>query len=158
MPVSPHIARLRAKVGHDLLVLPSVAVLPVDEAGRVLLVRQTDFGTFGTVGGAIDEDESPADAACREAREETGLDVELTGLVGAIGGPEFRMTYPNGDQVAYVSIVYMARIIGDAMITPDGDEVDAAQWFAREELCAPAVSAFALSTFRAIGWIDERVV
>ena len=51
MPVAPHIARLRAQVGHDLLLLPSVTVLPLDEDGRVLLVRQIDFGLFGTIGG-----------------------------------------------------------------------------------------------------------
>jgi hypothetical protein len=37
--VSAHIARLRAVVGHDLLLVPSVTVLPLDEAGRVLLVH-----------------------------------------------------------------------------------------------------------------------
>jgi len=153
MPVAPHIARLRTKIGHDLLLLPTVAILPVDDAGRVLLVRQTDFGTFGTIGGAIDEDESPAAAALRETREETGLEVELTGLVDAIGGPQFRITYPNGDQVSCVSMVYTARIVGTDVITPDGDEVDAAQWFARDELVAPTVGGFALETFRAIGWI-----
>lgn len=152
MPVATHIARLREKVGHDLLVLPTVAVLPIDEQGQVLLVRQTDFGTFGTIGGAIDEDESPADAGRREAREETGLDVELTGLVGAIGGPQFRIAYPNGDQVGCVSIVYTARVVGDRPITPDGDEVDSARWFALDELRAPAVGEFALHTFDSIGW------
>jgi ADP-ribose pyrophosphatase YjhB (NUDIX family) len=153
MPVAPHIARLREKVGHDLLLLPTVAVLPTDEQGRVLLVRQTDFGTFGAIGGAIDEDESPADAGRRETREETGLDVELTGLLGAIGGPQFRITYPNGDQVGCVSIVYGARIVGDGTITPDGDEVDCAGWFALDELQAPTVGDFALHIFRSIGWI-----
>ncbi|WP_188893177.1 NUDIX domain-containing protein [Microlunatus endophyticus] len=154
MPVSPHIARLRAKVGHDLLLLPTVAVLPMDDQGRVLLVRQTDFGTYGTVGGAIDEDESPADAGRREVREETGLEVELTQLVGAIGGPEFKIIYPNGDQVACVSIVYTARIVGDPTVVPDGDEVDAARWFSRSDLRAPTVGDFALNTFRSIGWLE----
>jgi hypothetical protein len=37
--MSAHVARLRAAVGHELLLLPSVSVLPVDEAGRVLLVQ-----------------------------------------------------------------------------------------------------------------------
>jgi hypothetical protein len=36
--IAAHIARLRAVVGHELLLLPSVSVLPVDEEGRVLAV------------------------------------------------------------------------------------------------------------------------
>ena len=152
MPAAPHIARLRAKVGNDLLLLPSVAVLPIDDDGRVLLVRQTDFGSYGTIGGAVDEDEAPEDAARREAREEIGADVEITGLVGAIGGPQFRLTYPNGDQCAYVSIVYGARLAPDQDLTPDGQEVDQVRWFARDELDDPAVGEFARSTFTALGW------
>ncbi len=153
MPVAPHIARLREKVGHDFLLLPTVAVLPIDAQGRVLLVRQTDFGTFGAIGGAIDEDEAPADAGLRETREETGLEVELTDLVAAIGGPQFRITYPHGDRVGCVSIIYTARVVGDPTVVPDGDEVDDARWFAREELQEPVVGDFALNLFRSIGWI-----
>ena len=104
--------------------MTSVAVLPIDDDGRVLLVRQTDFGSYGTIGGAVDEDEAPEDAGRREAREEIGADVEITGLVSAIGGAEFRLTYPNGDQCAYVSIVYSARLAPDAETSPDGHEVD----------------------------------
>lgn len=152
VPAAPHIARLRAKVGNDLLLLPSVAVLPIDDDGRVLLVRQTDFGSYGTIGGAVDEDEPPEDAARREAREEIGAEVEITGLVGAIGGPEFRLTYPNGDQCAYVSIVYSARIAPDVDARPDGHEVDDLRWFARDELDHPDIGNFAKSTFAALGW------
>jgi ADP-ribose pyrophosphatase YjhB (NUDIX family) len=154
MPVAPHIARLRAHIGHDLLLLPSVAVLPVDPRGRVLLVRQTDFGAFATIGGAVDEDESPADAARRELLEETGLQMGELELIAAIGGPEFRISYPNGDQVAYVSTVYVTRVQEKLVATPDEDEVDAVGWFTREELVDPVVGAFALNTFRAIGWIS----
>lgn len=153
MGVAPHIARLRAKVGHELLVLPSVAVLPMDDAGRVLLVRQNDFGTFGTVGGAVDEDEAPIDAARREAREEIGAEVEITGLLDAIGGPGFRATYPNGDECYYVSIVYQGRIRDGERIVVDDDEVSEARWFARSELDAPEVGPFARRTFRALGWL-----
>lgn len=156
MGVAPHIARLRAKVGHELLVLPSVAVLPMDEDGRVLLVRQNDFGTFGTVGGAIDADEAPMDAARREAREEIGAEVEITGLVDAIGGPGFRATYPNGDECYYVSIIYSARIPSAEQIEVDDDEVSEARWFSRCELDGPDIGSFARKTFAALGWFELK--
>ena len=151
MPIAPHIAALREKIGHDLLLVPCVAVLPRDDQGRVLLVRQSDFGLWGTVGGAVDVDESPEDAARREAREEIGTEVELTGLLGALGGPQFRLTYPNGDQCACVSTVYAGRLVDD-VLTPDGDEVTEVRWFHLEELATePDLGAFAAQTFRALG-------
>ncbi|MDA8439043.1 MAG: NUDIX domain-containing protein [Propionibacterium sp.] len=154
MGIAPHIARLRASVGHDLLLLPSAAVLPVDDEGRVLLARQRDFGLWGTVGGAVDVDESPADAARREAREEIGVEVELTGLLGALGGPRFHLTYPNGDHAAYVSVVYQARI-ASGVPTPDNDETTELRWFTRDELRTdPELHPFATATFEALGWIS----
>ena len=68
MAISPHVRRLRELVGHELLVLPSVAALPRDEAGRILLVRITDTHQWATIGGAVEPDESPERAAMREAR------------------------------------------------------------------------------------------
>lgn len=152
MAMAPHIASLRAKVGHELLLLPSVAVLPVDQDGRLILVRQVETGQWATVGGAVDVDESPADAARRETAEEIGTDVELTAILGVVGGPDFRITYPNGDQCAYVSTVYEARITGRPP-RPDHDEVDSLRWFSRGELRAdPDLGSFAVATFRALGW------
>ena len=64
MGISPHVARLRAAVGHELLVLPCVTVLPVDERGRMLLAWHAGHTDgWGTVGGAVDPGESPARAA-----------------------------------------------------------------------------------------------
>lgn len=48
MGIAAHIARLRALVGHELLVLPSSAVLAVDEEGRVLLAWAAG-GAAGTM-------------------------------------------------------------------------------------------------------------
>ena len=109
MGIAAHIARLRAVLGHELLLLPSVSVLPVDEAGRVLLVRHAghDDG-WGVLGGAVDVGESPAAAAVREARGEISADVQLVRLVDVLGGPDFEVSYPNDDRTAYVTAVYEA--------------------------------------------------
>src|SRR5579863_1765734 len=120
--MSVHIARLRAAVGHDLLLLPSVSVLPVDLAGRMLLVRHTghDDG-WAVLGGAVDVGESPAEAAIREAREEIGAGVRLRELLGVLGGPDYEVTYPNGDRAAYVTAVYEAEIISGVPAVADNE-------------------------------------
>ena len=41
MPLSPHVAGLRRRIGSDLLLLPSVTGIVYDDASRVLLVRQS---------------------------------------------------------------------------------------------------------------------
>ena len=55
--------------------------------------------------------ESPAETAIREAREEIGAEVRLKRLLGVLGGPDYEVTYPNGDRAAYVTAVYEAEII-----------------------------------------------
>jgi ADP-ribose pyrophosphatase YjhB (NUDIX family) len=112
MSVPAHIARLRAVVGHDLLLLPSVSVLPVDGGGRLLLVRHAGHADgWAVLGGAVEVGESPADAAVRETREEIGVDVRLTRLLGVLGGPDYEVSYPNGDRTAYVTAVYQASVV-----------------------------------------------
>jgi 8-oxo-dGTP pyrophosphatase MutT (NUDIX family) len=87
-------------VGHDLLLMPSVAVLPLDAGGRMLLVREAGGDTWGTLGGAVEIGESPARAAVRESYEELGIGVRLTRLLDVLGGPDYEVTYPNGDRAA----------------------------------------------------------
>jgi hypothetical protein len=58
--IAAHIARLRAVVGHELLLVPSVSVLPVDQAGRLLLVRHAGHDDGWGVLGGVDVGESPA--------------------------------------------------------------------------------------------------
>lgn len=135
MAISPYLRSLRARVGHDPVLLPSVAVMVRDGAGRLLLVRNRDDGRWQTVGGGMDPGEQPADAAAREAFEETGLLVEPTRVLGVHAGPLFRLTYPNGDVVDYVGISFAARVVGGAE-RPCEDEVDRLGWFGRDEAVA----------------------
>lgn len=146
MALSPYISRLRKSIGHDLILLPSVAVLPRDEGGRILLVRQSDNGQWATIGGAVEVDEDPADAAVREAAEEAGVTIELTGLITALGGPQFRLTYPNGDQTSYVSLVYDARVVAGEP-RPDYDETTDVAWVHPDDFDNVDLGDFARHTF-----------
>ncbi len=150
--MSPYLRELRQSIGHDLVLLPAAMVLPRDDDGRVLLVRQADTGQWATIGGSVEVDEDPAGAAVREAAEEAGVEVRLTRLMTALGGPEFRLTYPNGDQTSYVSLVYEARVVGGSP-APDNDETLGAAWVRVDELEAIDLGEFARSTFRALGWL-----
>lgn len=152
MAISPYIAELRRRVGHDLLLLPTVAVLPQDGSGRVLLVEHIDSGRWGTIGGSVEPDESPRDAARREALEEAGVEVDLTGIIDVVGGPGYRTRYPNGDLTAYVSTVYGARVVGGEP-RPDGEETSDVRWVAREDLAALDLGDFARAMFTELGWL-----
>lgn len=144
MTISPFLADLRSKVGHQLLLLPSVSLLIDDPEGRdrLLLVRHTGDGQWGFIGGMVEPEEHPADAAVRETKEEAGLDVEIVELVTVAGGPGYTVDYPNGDRTSYVTTVYRARILdGDGR--PDGVEVDGLDWFERHQLPELELGSFA---------------
>ena len=133
MPISPYIRQLRAHVGTMRLLLPSVSAHIFDAAGGLLLVQQRESGVWSTPGGVLEPDERPADAVVRETWEETGLRVEPEALVGAYGGPEFVVRYPNGDEVQYAIMAFQCRIVGGEM-RPDGEEVSSVQYWNAAQL------------------------
>jgi 8-oxo-dGTP pyrophosphatase MutT (NUDIX family) len=132
MGMSEYVRALRRKIGHDYLLMPCAGVLIRDDAGRVLLVRHVE-GRWQLPGGAIDPDESPAEAARRECLEEASVEVELGRIAGVFGGPEYRVAYANGDEVGVVSIVFEAEIVSGTPQAGD-DETQDVGWFAPEEL------------------------
>ncbi|MDJ0868012.1 MAG: NUDIX domain-containing protein [Myxococcota bacterium] len=139
MGISDHIRRLRERVGHELLELPSATALIFDERGRVLLVHHADTGRWTTPGGAIEPLETPADAVVREAWEETGLRVEPVRVLGVYGGPEFVVRYSNGDETSYLNVVFECRVTGGEA-RPDGEETLALRWVGPDELDGLGVS------------------
>ncbi len=152
MPISPYLARLRKSVGNDLILVPGVAVLVGDGAGRLLLVRQSDTGLWATLGGAIDPEEHPEVAGIREAFEETSLRVKITSLVGVCGGPGHTITYPNGDRASYVSVVYRADVVSGTP-EPDNDEVTEVAWVLEDKLAAVDLHPFTKTLFTDLGLI-----
>ena len=66
-----YIEDMRARIGHDMLITASVAVL-VSDGRRILLQRRGDNGLWALHGGMIEIGETFEDAARRELREELG--------------------------------------------------------------------------------------
>ena len=137
-------------MGHELLVLPGVTVLPRNENGKILLVRIIDTGEWAAIGGAVEPDESPQQAALREAEEEAGVSLQLGSVVAVLGGPEFRITYPNGDQTSYVLTVFDATILA-GIPKPDWDETSEVRWWDTSDLPIKEMSGFTRALVRGVG-------
>jgi 8-oxo-dGTP pyrophosphatase MutT (NUDIX family) len=152
MGMSAYFIALREKVGADLLVIPGVSVLLWDDDGRLLLTREALSGPWALIGGAVEPDEAPEDAARREAFEEVGVVIEITGLRTVLGGSRFRIHYDNGDEVSYVSTVYDA-LINSGQPTPDLDEVQEIGWFTPAELANLELNDFASATLGTVGFL-----
>jgi 8-oxo-dGTP diphosphatase len=104
------------------------AAVLVQRDNRVLLVRRAVDplrGKWTLPAGFVDAGEDPAEAARRECLEETGLNVQITGLVDVLFGQE----HPRG---AHILIVYRGQV-GDGGIHA-GDDVDGAEFFPLSDL------------------------
>src|SRR5262247_4105065 len=128
MPMSGYLAQLRKKVGNDLLLLPSTAVAIHDQQMRLLLCLHADKKIWVAPGGLIEPGEEPADAAVRETWEETGLVVQINGILGVYGGRDLVIDYPNGDRAAYVGTIFRGCIVGGNLCA-DGDETLDVRYF-----------------------------
>ena len=105
--------------------VPSVNVVVENNRREVLLIRRTDNGNYALPGGAIDLGESMAQAAVREVKEETGIECEITGLVGIYTDPRHIILYTSNNEARQeFSIVLTARMTGGAPTTSsESDEV-----------------------------------
>ncbi|MGO1336794.1 MAG: NUDIX domain-containing protein, partial [Cellulosimicrobium funkei] len=74
MPIPDFVAALRSRVGTDLLWMPGVSGVVVDDAGRVLLGQRADSGQWAVISGILEPGEDPAVGLAREVLEETGVE------------------------------------------------------------------------------------
>lgn len=117
LPVPEVRERFRGEVGH---VTPKVGARAVvfDDDDRVLLMKRTDDGTWCLPSGFVEPAESPAEAAVREAKEETGLDVEPVELV------DVYTRYPSAEYGPHtlVSATYLCDVVGGELSGSHEDE------------------------------------
>jgi len=113
--------------------MPGIAVnVAVIQEGRVLLTKREDFEVWCLPSGGVEDGESLAEAAIRETKEETGLEVKLTRLAGVysrLGGmPDVH------------AVLYEAKPIG-GQLRLQPEETMEVRYFAADEI--PNEIAFA---------------
>ncbi|MUO43009.1 NUDIX domain-containing protein [Agrobacterium vitis] len=128
-----YIMRLRAKIGKQLLLLPSVAAVIRDDHGRILFQEKASGEGWSLPAGGIEPGETPEEAIRREVLEETGLVVEDAELLNVFGGKDFRYTYPNGDEVEYTVVLFGCTTAGEAGTGQD-PETRRVKFISRDEM------------------------
>ena len=78
--MSEYIKSLRQHLGHTPLLQVGASVIVINEAGQMLMQQRTDCGSWGYAGGSVE--------------------------LGVYSGERMQYTYPNGDKVSNVDIVY----------------------------------------------------
>jgi ADP-ribose pyrophosphatase YjhB (NUDIX family) len=115
-------------------IVVAVTVFVVDEQDRVLLIQRTDNGLWALPGGGQEFGEYIAETAVRETREEAGIDIEVTGVVGIYTNPNHVVEYSDGEVRQQFSICFKARYLGGEPTT--SDESSSVRWVARTDLDA----------------------
>lgn len=99
-----YIQNIRSMVGHEKIILVFAGGCIFNDKGEVLLQRRGDSDKWGFPGGAIELGETPQMAAVREAKEETGLDVETGRIIGVY--TDLDIVYSSGDKAQSIVIAY----------------------------------------------------
>lgn len=134
------------------------ATVYILEEQKVLLVYHRKINKWLPAGGHVEPNETPAEAAIREALEETGLEIELfyqeniwvdRWNAKSIERPYMCLlenipAHKEQPEHQHIDFVYVARPIG-GKITHNEEELDGIKWFTLEEIEAlePDVEIFA---------------
>jgi ADP-ribose pyrophosphatase YjhB (NUDIX family) len=113
--------------------VPSVNVVVVNEAEDVLMIRRSDNDNWAVPGGAIDLGESVVQAAVRETREETGIECEITGLVGIYTDPKHVILYTSNGEARQEFSILLIGVASGGEPTPSSESSEV-RWVPREEV------------------------
>jgi 8-oxo-dGTP pyrophosphatase MutT (NUDIX family) len=112
---------------------------------KVLFIFHKQLDRWLPIGGHIELDENPEEAALREAKEESGLDIELTGTTPSLGpepgfiplrAPEYLDVHLIKEPHWHIGMVYFARV-KSGKVTLNTEEHRDIQWFSKKDLADP---------------------
>lgn len=114
--------------------VPAASAVVVDDEGRILVARRRDNDLWTIPGGAMEPGETIAQTAVREVKEETGIDVEVVGLVGLYSDPRHVVEYSDGEVRQQFSICFACR--PTSAVTAPSDETSEIRYVEPDELHA----------------------
>jgi 8-oxo-dGTP diphosphatase len=150
---SNYIQTIRQRIGHEMIMCPGTTALIFNEDGQILVQHRRDNGLWGLPGGNYEPGEEPAETMIREVYEETGLIVQPKRLVGVYGGKDYIYTYPNGDTVAYINIVFQCEMIEGNLKQNDNESLDQC-YVSTEDLPQPFIEPHRLLIDHALNQKD----
>ncbi|MFF0148611.1 mutator protein MutT [Amycolatopsis sulphurea] len=112
----------------------AVSAFIQDDEGRILMIRRTDNDLYSIPGGQLELGETLAQAAVREVREETGIECEVTGIIGLYSNPNHVIAYDDGEVRQEFSICFRAIATGGNLRT--SSESKEVFWVSASELDA----------------------
>ncbi|MET8872469.1 NUDIX domain-containing protein [Nocardia sp. NPDC004604] len=92
--------------------VPGGSALVVDDRGAVLMQRRSDSGNWSFPGGIMEIGETLEQCVIRETKEESGLDIEITGILGIYTDPQHVIAYADGEIRQEFNITFYGRVIG----------------------------------------------
>ncbi|MEU7782776.1 NUDIX domain-containing protein [Amycolatopsis sp. NPDC049159] len=95
----------------------AVSVFIQDDEGRILMIRRTDNDLYSIPGGQLELGETLAEAAVREVREETGIECEVTDVIGLYSDPKHVIAYTDGEVRQEFSICFRGIYAGGTLRT-----------------------------------------
>jgi ADP-ribose pyrophosphatase YjhB (NUDIX family) len=113
-------------------IVSACTVFVTDDQNRVLLIHRTDNDLWALPGGAQEFGEYIAETAVRETREEAGVEVEVTGLVGIYTNPHHLVEFSDGEVRQQFSICFRARFVGGELAT--STESSEVSWIDHDDL------------------------
>jgi 8-oxo-dGTP pyrophosphatase MutT (NUDIX family) len=114
--------------------VPACGVLAVDDHGRILLQRRRDTGQWAIPMGKMELGETTTQCAVRETREETGVLVAVTGLLGIFSDPSHVVAYTDGETRQEYEVILLGKPVAGTPTTND-EAIDVA-WVEPDDLHA----------------------